>query len=54
MHERIKLRYEQMLEQGLIAEVENLFKRKDLHPDLPSIRCVGYRQTWQFLSGELN
>ena len=54
LHERIKLRYEQMLEQGLIAEVENLFKRKDLHPDLPSIRCVGYRQTWQFLSGELN
>lgn len=54
LHERIRLRYEQMLAYGLIEEVKNLYKRKDLHPELPSIRCVGYRQTWQFLNGELS
>jgi tRNA dimethylallyltransferase len=41
-----------MLESGLLAEVERLFTRGDLHPDLPSIRCVGYRQAWAYLAGE--
>lgn len=54
LHDRIAMRYQQMVEQGLVAEVEKLFLRKDLHPDLPSIRCVGYRQTWQYLEGELD
>ena len=53
LHERIALRFEMMLQQGFIEEVEALFKRGDLHPDLPSIRCVGYRQAWSYLAGEL-
>jgi tRNA dimethylallyltransferase len=40
-----------MLEQGLVAEVEGLRARGDLSPDLPSMRCVGYRQTWEMLDG---
>ncbi len=53
LHDRIGRRAEKMLEEGLIEEVEQLFQRDDLHPDLPAIRAVGYRQTWAFLSGEL-
>jgi tRNA dimethylallyltransferase len=54
LHERIALRFELMLQQGLIEEVEALYRRGDLSPDLPSIRCVGYRQVWQYLAGELS
>jgi len=54
LHERIARRFELMLAEGFQHEVEALFERKDLHPDLPSIRSVGYRQMWQYLSGELN
>ena len=54
LHQRIGLRFAQMLEQGLVAEVEALYRRGDLHSELPSIRCVGYRQVWQHLSGELS
>lgn len=54
LHERIQLRYHSMLEQGFEAEVQKLMDRGDLHPDLPSIRAVGYRQMWQYLSGELS
>jgi tRNA dimethylallyltransferase len=54
LHERIEQRFQQMLKNGFIEEVEQLFKRGDLHPDLPSIRAVGYRQVWQYLSGEIN
>ncbi len=39
-----------MLEQGLIEEVKVLFERNDLHADLPSMRCVGYRQVWLYYS----
>ncbi len=42
-----------MLEQGFIEEVVNLKARGDLNLSLPSMRCVGYRQLWQFLDGEL-
>lgn len=49
LHQRIALRFEQMLQQGLIDEVQRLRARGDLTPDLPSMRCVGYRQTWQML-----
>jgi tRNA dimethylallyltransferase len=53
LHERIRARTDRMLEAGLIEEVERLYQRDDLHPDLPAIRAVGYRQTWAFLEGEL-
>lgn len=52
LRERIALRFEQMLEQGLIEEVEKLYARADLHLEMPSIRAVGYRQVWQYLVGE--
>lgn len=52
LHQRIELRFQQMLEQGFIQEVEKLYQRKDLHLDLSSIRCVGYRQAWEFLQGK--
>ena len=46
-------RFDQMLEQGFVNEVRKLHKRGDLHLDLPSMRCVGYRQAWQYIEGEL-
>jgi len=52
LHERIAIRFRQMLADGFMAEVERLYARGDLHPDLPSIRAVGYRQAWAVLSGE--
>lgn len=51
LHERIAQRFEQMLQMGLVEEVRHLRERGDLHLDLPSMRCVGYRQTWEMLSG---
>jgi tRNA dimethylallyltransferase len=52
LHQRIAARFEVMLELGLINEVQALREDYDLHPSLPSMRCVGYRQVWQFLDGE--
>lgn len=52
LHERIELRFNQMIEQGFEQEVLKLKAREDLHENLPSIRCVGYRQMWQYLQGE--
>ena len=52
LHQRIALRFEQMMAAGFLAEVEQLQRRGDLHPDLPAIRAVGYRQLWQHLAGE--
>lgn len=54
IHQRIELRFHQMLASGFEAEARALFARGDLHTDLPSIRCVGYRQMWSFLSGEID
>jgi tRNA dimethylallyltransferase len=54
LHERISLRYQQMIDMGFEAEVIKLRARGDLHQDLPSIRCVGYRQMWQYLNGEFD
>lgn len=54
LHDRIALRFEQMLSQGFEQEVKALKARGDLHEDLPSIRCVGYRQMWQYLEGEIS
>lgn len=52
LHQRIETRFQQMLAQGFEDEVRQLYQRGDLHPELPSIRCVGYRQMWSYLSGE--
>ena len=54
LHERIALRFTQMLEAGLLEEVAALRARGDLHLDLPSMRCVGYRQVWQYLDGSIS
>lgn len=51
LHARIALRFEKMLELGVIDEVEALRARGDLHLDLPSMRAVGYRQVWEYLDG---
>jgi tRNA dimethylallyltransferase len=51
LHERIKLRFERMLELGFVDEVRGLRARGDLNPDLPSMRAVGYRQVWDYLAG---
>ena len=52
LHEMIARRFRQMLEQGLVEEVEALFRRGDLSVAMPSIRAVGYRQVWSYLQGE--
>jgi tRNA dimethylallyltransferase len=49
LHRRIAQRYEQMMAAGLVDEVRRLRARGDLHIDLPSMRCVGYRQVWEAL-----
>lgn len=54
LHERIAQRFDLMLEQGFVAEVERLHQRGDLHAELPSIRAVGYRQVWDHLEGRLS
>lgn len=54
LHARIAERFDQMLELGLLTEVQALHARGDLHPALPSIRCVGYRQLWAMLEGKLD
>lgn len=54
LHQRIEQRFHQMMEQGFIQEVQSLYERGDLNPDLPSIKSVGYRQMWQYLAGELS
>ena len=54
LHQRIGQRFEQMLREGLVEEVENLRLRGDLHLDLPALRAVGYRQVWEFLDGDID
>ena len=49
LHQRIEARFHQMLDEGLVDEVIALEARGDLNADLPSMRCVGYRQTWEAL-----
>ena len=50
LHERIAQRFDAMLKQGLVDEVKALRSRSDLQADLPSMRCVGYRQVWEALN----
>jgi tRNA dimethylallyltransferase len=52
LHRRIATRFDAMLAAGLVEELEALRARYDLHPGLPSMRCVGYRQAWCHLEGE--
>jgi tRNA dimethylallyltransferase len=54
LHQRIAQRFDIMLTQGLIDEVEQLRRHGDLDLSLPSMRCVGYRQAWQYLDGEFD
>jgi len=51
LHQRIALRFRQMLAEGLIDEVSALRKRSNLHSDLPALKSVGYRQVWEYLEG---
>lgn len=53
IHERVEKRFDNMLQRGFIEEVEKLYRRGDLHADLPSMRAVGYRQVWDYLAGIL-
>jgi len=54
LRQRIAERFDAMLALGFETEVRNLMARGDLHPELPSMRCVGYRQMWDYLSGVLD
>jgi tRNA dimethylallyltransferase len=58
LHQRIALRFDQMLgdsdDEGIVAEVARLRARGDLNPNLPSMRCVGYRQSWEYLDGSID
>lgn len=54
LHQRIEQRFLQMLDQGFEEEVKTLMLRSDLHTNLPSIRCVGYRQMWEYLNGDIS
>ena len=52
LHERIEQRFHDMLAQDFVSEVQRLRERGDLNKNMPSIRCVGYRQVWDYLDGE--
>lgn len=52
LHQRIAVRFVQMLENGFVEEVKQLMHRGDLTLDLPSMRSVGYRQVWEYLDGK--
>ena len=54
LHSRISKRLNQMLADGFISEVQDLYNRGDLSDRLPSMKSVGYRQIWQFLSGQFD
>ncbi|NIE68809.1 tRNA (adenosine(37)-N6)-dimethylallyltransferase MiaA [Burkholderia sp. Ax-1719] len=54
LHKRIEQRFDAMLANGLLDEVKTLRARGDLNADMPSMRCVGYRQAWEYLDGEID
>ena len=54
LHARIATRFSAMLEQGLVDELRGLREKYPLQPNMTSMRCVGYRQAWQFMEGEIN
>ncbi len=53
LHKTIEQRFNGMLAEGFVEEVRKLKAREDLHLDLPSMRCVGYRQCWEYLNGDI-
>ncbi len=53
LHARIATRFKSMLEQGLVDELRSLQQKYPLHRDMTSMRCVGYRQAWEYLAGEI-
>jgi tRNA dimethylallyltransferase len=53
LHERIAARFDAMLKAGLVEEVKKLREQFALHSERPSMRCVGYRQAWEFLDGKI-
>ncbi|WP_042151336.1 MULTISPECIES: tRNA (adenosine(37)-N6)-dimethylallyltransferase MiaA [unclassified Pseudoalteromonas] len=54
LHQRIEQRFKIMLDQGFEKEVKALYNREDLNVKLPSIRCVGYRQMWDYFEGDID
>ncbi|MHB8622894.1 MAG: tRNA (adenosine(37)-N6)-dimethylallyltransferase MiaA [Sulfuricaulis sp.] len=54
LHAQIEQRFYAMLEQGFVAEVEHLYRRDGLTAELPSMRTVGYRQIWDYLTEKVN
>ncbi|MDP1593808.1 MAG: tRNA (adenosine(37)-N6)-dimethylallyltransferase MiaA [Gallionella sp.] len=54
LHQRIATRFKQMLEQGLLEELRALREKYTLHPELPAMRCVGYRQAWEYMEGRID
>lgn len=54
LYRSIETRFASMMQAGFLAEVRRLYRRGDLHVRLPAIRCVGYRQLWAHLAGEMS
>ena len=54
LHRRIEQRFDIMLKKGFIEEVEQFYRSDKINADMPSMRCVGYRQVWDFLEGKLD
>lgn len=54
LHQRIAVRFQQMLKEGLVDELRGLRAKYTLHRDMTSMRCVGYRQAWEFMEGEID
>jgi len=53
LHARIAARFDAMLADGFIDEVQTLYARGDLHAELPALRAVGYRQYWRYCAGDI-
>jgi tRNA dimethylallyltransferase len=54
LHQRIALRFAEMMKNGLVDELRDLRDKYTLHRDMTSMRCVGYRQAWEFMEGEIS
>lgn len=54
LHKRIKKRFLSIMENGFLEEVKTLKQNLNLHKNLPSIRCIGYRQAWQYINNEID
>ena len=54
LHHAIAERFDAMLAAGLVDELRGLRRRYALHPGLPAMRCIGYRQAWAYLEGEID